>query len=84
MDLIAKVIPERHRGALPGHSSSDDPKERRGLFGFFVTALMVGDILGNLFADYIGDHNDGKIPIVMASIILIAVYIGAAVSLTSP
>lgn len=84
MDLIAKIIPERPRGALPGHSSSDDTKERRGLFGFFVTALMVGGILGNLFVGYLGDHHDGKIPIVMASIILVAVYIDAAVSLTSP
>jgi MFS family permease len=83
VDLIAKIIPERHRVALPDHSSSDDPKERRGLLGFFVTALLVGDILGNLFAGYIGDHHDGKIPIVMASIILAAVYIGAAVSLAS-
>lgn len=84
MDLIAKIIPERPRGALPGHSSFDDPKERRWLFGFFVTALLVEDILGNLFAGYIVDHHDGKIPIVMASIILAAVYISAAVSLTSP
>lgn len=84
VDLIAKIIPERPRGALPGHSSSDDTKERRGLFRFFVTALILGGILGNLFAGYLGDHHDGKIPIVMASIILAAVYISVSVSLTSP
>jgi len=48
--------------------------------GFFVTAQMVGGILGNLIAGYLGDHLGSRIPLVLARLILVAVSIGVAVN----
>ena len=48
--------------------------------GFFVIAKMVGSILGNLIAGYLGDHLGSRIPLVLARVILVAVSMVAAVN----
>jgi MFS family permease len=48
--------------------------------GALVMAQMLGGIVGNLLAGYIGDRYGGRLPLVMARLILISVSLGAALN----
>jgi len=48
--------------------------------GALVIAQMIGAILGNGLAGYLGDRHGGKLSLVLARILLVAVFLGAAVN----
>ncbi len=48
--------------------------------GALVMAQMLGGIVGNLLAGFIGDRYGGRLPLVMARIVLILVSLGGAVN----
>ncbi|OGO20415.1 MAG: hypothetical protein A2Z14_16440 [Chloroflexi bacterium RBG_16_48_8] len=50
--------------------------------GHFVIAQMLGGIVGNIMAGFLGDRYGGKLPLVIARIILLAVSLMAVVNTT--